>query len=373
MQRMKNWLERPSAAKSLALPTNRYLLELDEGRALAEAVVETIHHPLLVLDKQLRVVTANRAYYHTFDADPAEVLDQPFYALSGGRWNIAELRSLLTDVLSWHTEVESYEVEDHGPELERRTTLLNAREVFYEWNDCALILVTIEDITERRASERDTAELLEQKDVLLKEMQHRMANSLQIIASILLLKARNVRSDEMRLHLQDAHHRIMTVAAIQQQLDASRHGGQIELVPYLTRLCETLAVSMVGDDRPIAIRVQADGATASTTEAVSIGLIVTELVINALKHAFADDTTAGLIVVSYDVAGAGWTLTISDNGSGKANGDAEKPTPGLGTSIVEALARQLDGRVVTSKGADGVGTSVSITHGPFATSLHCAA
>src|SRR5947209_9738908 len=73
----------------------------------------------------------------------------------------------------------------------------------------ARILLAIEDITDRRAAERELNGLLQQKEVLLQEMQHRIANSLQIIASILLLKARTVRSEETRLHLRDAHQRVM--------------------------------------------------------------------------------------------------------------------------------------------------------------------
>ena len=100
-------------------------------------------------------------------------------------------------------------------------------------------------------------ELLRQKQVLLQEMQHRVANSLQIIASILLLKARTVKSEETRAHLKEAHQRVMSVAAVQEQLHASGHGELIERGPYLSRLCETLAASMIGDSRPIGLDVRA--------------------------------------------------------------------------------------------------------------------
>jgi chemotaxis protein methyltransferase CheR len=371
---MRNWLELPFfGAKILASTNNRYSREIDEGPALAEAIVETVRDPLLVLDKHLRIVTANRAFCHMFNVERPQVQDQPFHALAGGQWNIEELKSQLADILSWHIAVEAYEVESDIPGLGRRRMQLNAREILHKPNDRALILLTMEDVTERRAAERETAELLREKETLLQEMQHRMANSLQIIATILLLKARNVQSDEIRLHLKDAHQRIMSVAAVQQQLDAARQGVRIELAPYLSRLCETLAASMVGESRPVTIEVQADGSTASSAGTVSIGLIVTELVINALKHAFADDTTAGLIAVTYGMTGTDWRLTVSDNGAGMPNGDPHRTRPGLGTSIVEALARQLDGRVERSTGLNGVGTSVSITHGPFRSSLHSTA
>ena len=81
-------------------------------------------------------------------------------------------------------------------------------------------------------------------------MEHRVANSLQIIASILLLKARAVTSEETRQHLQDAHQRVMSVAAVQSHLHASEGIDQIEVGSYLTKLCGSLASSMVGEGQP---------------------------------------------------------------------------------------------------------------------------
>ena len=96
--------------------------------------------------------------------------------------------------------MEGYEVEQDFSGIGRRTMLLNARGVLSEGKENRTILLAIEDITARRAAERELKEILKQKDVLLQDMQHRVANSLQIIASILLIKARTVRSEETRLH-----------------------------------------------------------------------------------------------------------------------------------------------------------------------------
>src|SRR4051794_33822587 len=147
---------------------------------------------------------------------------------------------------------------------------------------------------------------------------NRIGNSLQIIASILLLKARAVQSEETRMHLQDAHTRVMSVAVVQQQLLASGKRGQIELAPYVMRLCDTLAASMISESRGISLKVDIEPSTVSSTEAISIGLVVTELVINALKHAFPADRPAGLIVVSYEVDETNWRLSVSDNGIGRS-------------------------------------------------------
>jgi chemotaxis protein methyltransferase CheR len=96
-------------------------------------------------------------------------------------------------------------------------------------------------------------------------------------------------------------------------------------------------------------------------------LIVTELVMNALKHAFPDDKAKGRITVAYDMIGTNWKLSISDNGIGKREGGFAQGKSGLGTGIVKALAHQLDAQVETLAGPEG--TTVSITHATFPTKV----
>jgi two-component sensor histidine kinase len=335
------------------------LSKVKDGSALAAAIVDTVRESLVVLDRELRVIAASRSFYQTFGANPQSTEGQMFYDIDSGRWNIPALRRLLGEIIPQHRTIEAYEIEHEFPALGRRIMLLNARQVFDEQHPDQTILLAIEDVTLRRDAEREKDELLRQKDVLLQEMQHRVANSLQIIASILLLKARTVQSEETRAQLHDAHHRIMSIATVQQQLQASALGNKIEIGPYLSKLADSLAKSMIGDRRPVSVDVQADAGTAVSSQAVSIGLIVTELVINALKHAFPD-RHEGAILVKYEVEGPHWRLSVSDDGVGRTDEGAEAARTGLGTSIVESLARQLGGRVELSSGPQG--TIVSIIH-----------
>lgn len=239
--------------------------------------------------------------------------------------------------------------------------LLNARKVFYQGDLNTTLLLAIEDITDRRTAERLLQSLSEQKDMLLSEMSHRVANSLQIIASILLLKARSVQSEETRGHLEDAHRRVMSVASLQQHLKATGMGEEIDVGSYLLKLCETLSGSMIRERRPITLDVVAGAGAVRSEQAVSIGLIVTELVINALKHAFPVDIKAGHIVVGYEVRGTEWTLSVSDNGGGIPKGQSERRS-GLGTTLVKALAQQLEAQIKTISTRNG--TIVSITRAP---------
>jgi chemotaxis protein methyltransferase CheR len=336
--------------------------------AFADAIVDTVREPLLVLDEKLRVVAASRSFYSTFKVDRTDTEGKLLYELGGGEWNIPKLRILLGKIIPERGMMEDYEVEHEFPNIGQRTMLLNARKISYEVGSQTNILLGIEDITRQRLHEREKDELLQQKDMLLDEMQHRIANSLQIIASIILLKSRIVESEETRRHLNDTHKRVLSVAAVQEQLRSTAALGSVEITPYLKKLCEALSLSMIGGSRDVVLSVkEGDSGSASSRNAESIGLIVTELVINSLKHAFNGDTKDGLIIVAYEVSGANWKLSVTDNGTGKPDGAFAQPKIGLGTGIVKALAKQLGAQMVTM--SDPKGTTVSITHATFSAAV----
>jgi two-component sensor histidine kinase len=168
--------------------------------------------------------------------------------------------------------------------------------------------------------------------------------------------ARNVQSEETRLHLANAHQRVMSVAQLQKQLAASSL-DDVGMRTYLTNLCQSIGASMIADHDNFSLTVRADESTLTADASVSIGLIVTELVINALKHAFSDQA-AGNIFVDYHSMGSKWTLTVTDNGIGMPIGPETKKA-GLGTSIVQALAAQLGAVIAVSDAHPGTEISVS--------------
>ncbi len=338
----------------------------DNSRALAQAMVDTVRDALLVLDDELRVVSASRSFYSTFQTSAEITVGRKIYDLGTGEWNNAPLRDLLERIVPEHGTMDHFEVEQNFPKIGLRSMLLNARKVFYEGGSNSTLLLAIEDITDRRNVERQLVILSDQKDTLLTEMSHRVANSLQIVASILMLKARSVRSDESRGHLEDAHRRVMSVATLQQHLKASGMGEVIEVRAYLAKLCETLAESMIRENSPITLKVVCDAGAVPSEQAVSLGLIVTELVMNALKHAFKDDVKDGRVIVGYEVKDDDWKLSVSDNGGGIPTSAAKKPA-GLGTTLVSALAQQLGGEVETTTSTKG--TTVSVVRASFKSSL----
>ena len=149
----------------------------------------------------------------------------------------------------------------------------------------------------------------------------------------------------------------MSIATLQSQLAASRL-GDVELRNYFVGLCESLGASMIRDRDQLSLEASVDDSLVKAQVAVSLGLIVTELVINALKHAFPRHRK-GKILVAYQSKGPAWTLSVRDTGIGMPP-DHASAKPGLGTGIVEALAGQLDAIVEVADAKPG--TMVSIIH-----------
>jgi PAS domain-containing protein len=128
--------------------------EVEDACALAQAMVDTVREPLIVLDKDLRVVAASRSFYVKFAADPRETRGKRIYELGDREWDIPKLRSLLEELIPNQSTMDGYEVEHDFPRVGRRVMLLNACIVRYE-KAHTNILLGIEDITVQRNLKRD--------------------------------------------------------------------------------------------------------------------------------------------------------------------------------------------------------------------------
>jgi two-component system, sensor histidine kinase PdtaS len=325
--------------------------------SLTLAVIASSNAPVLLLDGHLAVVAASTSFCQAFGVEPEQVVGRPLSTLGVGEWDTPQLASLLQAIASGRASVDAYEMDLNRPGRDSRCLVLHARKLAYGDVDNVRLTVAFSDITEARLAERQKEEMLREKAMLLQELQHRVANSLQIIASVLMQSARRVPSDETRVHLQDAHQRVMSIASMQKQLAVSG-ATNVGLRVYFTDLCRSIGASMIDDQNRISLSVTGDEGMTSPDMLVSLGLIVTELVINALKHAFPGHR-AGQIRVDYRCHGAAWTLSVADNGVGMPT-DPKDATPGLGTSIVKALAKHLGATVAMTDTFPG--TTVSIIH-----------
>jgi two-component sensor histidine kinase len=322
------------------------------------ALVMSSSTPLLLLNDALVVQAASGSFCRSFSVDPDSVIGTELFALGEGEWEIPQLRSLLTATASGSAAIDAYEMDLKRPGQPARCLVINAHVLDHDPDDALRVVVAVTDVTEARQAQRENAELVRDKHLLALELNHRVANSLQIIASVLMQRVRSVHSEEARTHLRDAHHRVMSIATLQRQL-ASTAAGDVRLRLYLTDLCASIGASMILDPKLLSLTVDADDTVTTPDRSVSIGLIVTELVINSLKHAYPRGAAKGHIRVSFETTGEGWRLRVADDGIGLPD-NHDQAKPGLGTGIVNALAAQLSATVAVTAGNPG--TTVSIVH-----------
>lgn len=333
-------------------PTN--LAEAADSLALA--VIASSNAPVLLLDDQLSIVAASDSFCETFQIDSERLAGVGLAAVGEGEWAVPQLGALLKATAAGSAEVDTYEMELVRKGRQSRCVLINARKLDYFDAQHIRMVMSVADVTEARINDALKEDLIREKAILLQELQHRVANSLQIIASVLMQSARRMRSTKARDHIHDARNRVMSIAALQRQLSVSNL-GEVALRAYFTELCGSIGASMIDNADRIKLDVEADGSMAGADASVSLGLIVTELVINALKHAFPA-RRKGAIHVAYRSDGPSWTLSVRDDGIGPPGPDI---VPGLGTGIVQALARQLRATVTVSDALPG--TAVTIIRG----------
>lgn len=184
------------------------------------------------------------------------------------------------------------------------------------------------------------------------EAEHRILNSLQLVACLLRDSLRHSSCDEARQEITAAHDRILSVASLQRALFIE--DGHVPLATHLDAIARNLGQTLIAKDRHLTITVACPEINLDATTATSLGLIVSELVINAIKHAFPDNA-AGTITVSFTSDGSGWHLSVADDGIGRGT----HPATGAGSGIVAALAVQLDARLVTRSGTGGFRTDLT--------------
>ena len=327
--------------------------------SLAMALVESSKAPLLLLDDRVVVIGASASFCNTFNLDPSTIANRRLADLGAGEWNVPQLNSLLGATISGAAEIDAYEMDLVREGKATCRLILSAHKLDYFDTDKVRVVLAATDVTATRMAEKQKDDLVREKQVLLQELQHRVANSLQIIASVLMQSARRVQSEETRLHLHDAHSRVMSIAMLQKQL-AVTELKSVELRTYFADLCRSISSSMIDDPQRLTLDTNVDATAANSDVSVSMGLIVTELVINAIKHAFPDLTTGGKIIVSFATDGEAWLLSVSDNGTGMPVGK-KLGKPGLGTGIIEDLSKQLYDSVTVVEANPG--TRVEFRHG----------
>ena len=313
-------------------------------------LVETIRESLLVLEPDLTIRFANRAFCQTFAVAPEHTVGRKLYELGDGQWDIPGLRASLETIVSGQKTIEAFEVDHVFPSIGRRVMALNARKIYRHGNNIKQILLAIEDVTERVRLERERSAANERIGMLMQELTHRVKNSLQSIAAMVMIEARSHKSGQGKAALERVSHRIDAIGQLYAKLSKSDTVEAVDAATYLDDLCRDLVASV---DRngggTIALETDIESVRLPTDRAIPIGLIVNELVTNAVKYAFPARAKGTVIVTLKRVPGE-LRLTVADDGGGF---DPRRADSGLGGRLVEGFAQQLGGRVERESGSQG--------------------
>jgi PAS domain S-box-containing protein len=212
-----------------------------------------------------------------------------------------------------------------------------------------------QDITDRKQVEKEIQKQLSEKETLLREVHHRVKNNIAMIESLLSLQSGDSVSAEVRAALQETISRVQSIRVLYEKLLISAELNEISMNDYVESLLDAL-VMVFDPQRTITVKTRIADIVIPSETAVSIGIVINELLTNAFKYAFTD-RDGGLVSVSLDQSEHAVTLVIRDDGAGIDEAILERPSPGFGLTIVTMLVEQLQG---TLRFTNDNGTQVTL-------------
>jgi two-component system CheB/CheR fusion protein len=373
----------------------RHVDQAEWSRDYAVSVVDAVLVPLVVLDEQLHVISANHAFYKSFGSTHAETENRSFFRLAGGAWNIPSLRTGLQDLFGRRTPFEGMEVEAEFPRVGRRTMSFSARSVHLR-DSRPMILLTIEDITGRRQVEVDRKNLLAEaqkardaaehanrsKDAFLATLSHELRTPLAtMLMNAQLLRHADLGADKV----QSASEAIERSAKAQSQLiedllDVSRIvTGKFNLDLRRLSLLDVVPsaieeVELLAGRKKIRIDARLDGKSGMVSgDALRLQQVISNLLTNAIK--FTPD--GGSVTVTLADQGDNAVLRVSDTGTGiepsflpfvfdrftqQENSSVRHfGGVGLGLSIVRNIVELHAGSVKAESSGKGLGATFTVT------------
>ncbi len=331
----------------------------DASRRIEErlrSTLSSIHDLVFVLDREGRFVDHYQPQGQTdlLYLPPEKFMDKSFRDVLP-----VSLASMLEDALRAVATTGRVQEMDYSLNLRGEERWFSAKmsELRDDSGHFAGVTAVVRDITERKQALEQLRASLEEKEVLLREIHHRVKNNLQVIQSLLHLQAKHMHE---RPHLdvfKDMEGRVYSMAMAHERLYRSDNLAVINIAQYFADLVEHLMISNAGLHPRVKVVKEIDGISLDLDTATPLGFILTELVANCLKHAFADGRGGELRIMLHSEDGTRFEMQVSDDGVGMPDGVDMENLKSLGLNLVRIFAHQLGGQVsITSE----KGTRVSI-------------
>ena len=334
-----------------------------EIREYAEGVVDTVREPLVVLDADLRVISANRSFYKTFKVKSREIEGQLLYDLGNRQWNIPKLRELLEEILPKDTTFDNFEVEHEFKNIGRRVMHLNARRIYRETNETHLILLAIEDVTERKRAQRALRQSSEKLKFFAYSVMHDLKTptiGIYGLTELLHKHYKDTLDERGKSYCDQILKASVHVAALIEKINVYIATKESPLKIEKINIKDILQIVRDEFSPRLTVRqikwLEPDAMVEVKADQLSILRVFKNFVDNALKYGGEELSE---IRIGYEESEEFHTLSISDDGAGIREGDYEKifaafrrgetyktvEGVGLGLAIVAEIAERHGGRV----------------------------
>jgi PAS domain S-box-containing protein len=360
----KNILQFVCDQVSMAVHRRKSEEELQESERFLASVFESIQDGLSILDRDCRIIRVNPAmerwYSHAMPL-VGKTCDKDI-RLQGETCETCPTRKTM------ETGAAACEIIPRvgpGGEITGWLDLYSFPLIDQKTGEMQGAIEYIRDITERKAAEDRLQASLREKEVLLREVHHRVKNNMQVISSLLNLQSRRIQDPDVLEMFRESQRRIRSMALIHERLYQSSDLARIEFSQYLRNLATHLFHSyQISSDR-VRLRLDAEEVFLNINTAIPCGLIINELISNALKHGFPEGRTGEVVVELHRVLGNGYIVRVRDDGVGFPEGLDYRRTETLGMQIVNTLVGQIEGRLDLARGPAGSTFSLEFNELPM--------
>ena len=287
--------------------------------AYAESIVDTVREPLVVLDKDLRVKTASRAFYQTFSVSKDQTEGKLIYELGDGQWNIPALRTLLEDVLPKEKSFHDFEVTHDFPTLGQRVMLLNAKKLWREENHTELVLLAIEDVTERKrtfdALVRSNEDLQSFAYVAAHDLRSPLNSSLNLV-QLLERRLKGSISDEDQSLLTEAINGMRRLGVLMRDILSFSELGSAPQQRKLVSLQVPVDIALANLEHHIKANeaeITVEPLPELLVDRTQMVMVFQNLIGNALKYRRSEALRIRITAVQN---GTEWKVSVADNGEG---------------------------------------------------------
>jgi len=339
-----------------------------EARIYAESIIDTVREPFVILDTDLKVLSANRSFYSTFEVTPDETVGNLIYDIGDRQWDIPSLRTLLEDILPKNTQFINYEVSHKFQTIGQKIMLLNGRQIYQEVIGTPIILLAIEDITEHKRAEEKLKQTLEELERSNKDLEqfayaasHDLQEPLRTVSNFSQLLAKrykgelDAKADQFIGFIVDGATRMQEM--IDNLLTYSRVSTRAKL--FEPTDCETLFDQALAN---VKMAIEESGAVVTHKSLPTVMADASQLVQlfqNLLSNAIKFRKEKPRITVSAVQRGNEWLFSVEDNGIGIApefmehifkmfqreHASAEYPGTGVGLAICKKIVERHGGRI----------------------------